>query len=132
MLLEQFKNKIVTAKEAARLVQSGDRVFVHGSAAAPTELLNALVARASELESVRIVHLHTEGPAPHVAPGLERSFRHEALFIGQNVRQAVREGRADYLPIFLSDIPELFRSGGLPLTLQQKSERSGTSTRRRA
>lgn len=105
----------VTAEEALRAVRSGDRVFVHGAAAAPVALIEALAARAGDLADVRVIHLHTEAPAPYVAPGLERSFRHEALFVGANVREAVRAGRADYLPVFLSDIPQLFRSGALPL-----------------
>jgi acyl-CoA hydrolase len=107
--------KIVTADEALRAVRSGDRVFVHGAAAAPVELICALARRADDLEGVRVTHLHTEAPAPYVAPGMERSFRHEALFVGSNVREAVRAGRADYLPIFLSDIPHLFRSGAFPI-----------------
>ena len=97
------------------LVSSGDRVFVHGAAAAPQTLIRGLVARADMLRDVEITHLHTLGPAPYVAPGMERSFRHRALFVGGNVRAAVQAGRADFVPVFLSDIPELFRSGGLPL-----------------
>lgn len=111
----RLAEKLVTAEEALRAVRSGDRVFVHGAAAAPVALIEALAARANELAGVRIVHLHTEAPAPYVAPGCERSFRHEALFVGSNVREAVRAGRADYIPVFLSDIPALFRSRALPL-----------------
>jgi acyl-CoA hydrolase len=111
----RLARRVVTAEEALRAVRSGDRVFVHGAAAAPVELIEALAARAGDLEGVRVAHLHTEAPAPYVAPGMERSFRHEALFVGSNVREAVRAGRADYLPIFLSDIPHLFRSGSFPL-----------------
>src|SRR5262245_35620913 len=106
----RLASKLVTADEALRAVRSGDRVFVHGAAAAPVELIHALARRADALAGVRVTHLHTEAPAPYVAPGMERSFRHEALFVGANVREAVRAGRADYLPIFLSDIPHLFRS----------------------
>lgn len=78
-------------------------------------LLEALVGRAGELRDVGIVHIHIEGPAPHVAPEVASSFRHRALFIGPNTREAVNAGRADYVPIFLSDIPELFSSRSLPL-----------------
>lgn len=99
-------------EEAAALVQSGQRIYLHGGAAVPTALMDAVVARAPELRDVQVVHLHTEGPAPHVAPELEGHFRHLALFIGRNTRQAVAEGRADYLPVFLSAIPDLFRPGG--------------------
>src|SRR5690606_37033173 len=103
-------------EDAVAHIASGERVYVHGGAATPHVLIDALTARAPELRDVEIVHLHTEGPAPYVAPGMEPSFRHNALFIGANVRAAVRAGRADYTPIFLSEIPALFRRGGaLPL-----------------
>jgi acyl-CoA hydrolase len=103
------------AAEAVAAVRSGDRVFVHGGAAVPRALVAALVARAGELRDVELVHLHTLGPAPYVAPELAGSFRHRALFVGANVRAAVQAGRADFVPVFLSDIPALFRSGRLPL-----------------
>src|SRR3990172_6382957 len=96
----RFHSKLTSAEEAVRPIRSGDRVFVHGAAAHPIELVEALAARADELEHVRLVQLHTEGPSPCAAPGLERSFRIEALFIGGNVREAVQSGRADYLPVF--------------------------------
>jgi acyl-CoA hydrolase len=107
--------RIVTPTEAVASIQSGQQLFVHGGAATPSVLLDALVARASELRDVGIVHIHIEGPAPHVAPEVADSFRHRALFIGPNTREAVNAGRADYVPIFLSDIPELFESGIIPL-----------------
>nr|MBA4170765.1 4-hydroxybutyrate CoA-transferase [Chloroflexota bacterium] len=74
-----------------------------------------LAGRANELRDVGMVHFHIEGPAPHLAPEVADSFRHRALFIGANAREAVNEGRADYVPIFLSDVPELFTGGVLPL-----------------
>jgi len=107
--------KIVTPAEAVAGIQSGDQVYVHCAAAAPSVLLDALVARAQELEGVGVIHLHIEGPGPHLAPDMAKHFRHRALFIGPNARAAVNEGRADYVPIFLSDVPELFASGALPL-----------------
>jgi 4-hydroxybutyrate CoA-transferase len=81
----------------------------------PRALVDALVARAPELRDVEVVHLHTMGPAPYTAPALATRFRHRALFVGANVREAVHAGRADYVPVFLSDIPALFRSGRLPV-----------------
>lgn len=81
----------------------------------PQRLLQALVARAGELQDVEIVHVLTFGAAPHVAPEFAGSFRHRALFIGENTRRAVQEGRADFMPIFLSEVPRLFRDGTLPL-----------------
>ncbi|HEY6609147.1 MAG TPA: acetyl-CoA hydrolase/transferase C-terminal domain-containing protein [Candidatus Limnocylindria bacterium] len=107
--------RFVTATQAVASIRSGQQLFVHGGAATPSVLLEALVARASELRDVGVIHIHTEGPAPHLAPEVGASFRHRALFIGGNARLAVNEGRADYVPVFLSDIPELFSSGILPL-----------------
>ncbi|MCG9894207.1 MAG: hypothetical protein MH204_01870 [Fimbriimonadaceae bacterium] len=104
-----------TAAEAVKCIKSGDRVFIHGMAAAPQPLIQAMTDRAPELRNVEIVHLHTEGPAPYSAPEMAESFFVNNLFIGANVRQAVRDGRADYVPVFLSEVPVLFRQGVLPL-----------------
>jgi len=107
--------RIVSADEAVAGIGSGQQIFVHGGAATPSQLLEALARRAGELRDVGIVHFHMEGPAPHLEPEVASAFRHRALFIGGNARVAVNEGRADYVPIFLSDVPELFASGVLPL-----------------
>jgi acyl-CoA hydrolase len=107
--------RLVSAAEAVSVVDSGDRVYVHCAAATPSVLLDALVARAAELRDVTVVHLHTEGPGPHLAPEMAGHLRHRALFVGPNARQAVREGRADYVPVFLSDIPRLLETRALPL-----------------
>lgn len=108
--------KWVTAQEAVAQVRSGQRVYVQAGAATPHLLLQELVARHASLRDVELVHMHTEGPAAYALPEMEGHFRHNALFIGPNVRTAVQEGRADYTPIFLSDIPALFAAGGpLPL-----------------
>ena len=107
--------RIVTAAEAVAGIRSGDQLYLQCAAATPSVLLDALVARASELESVSVVHLHCEGPGPHLAPEMAPHFRHRALFIGPNARAAVQDGRADYVPVFLSDVPRLFESGMLPL-----------------
>lgn len=104
-------------EDAVAVIQSGQRVFVHGSCATPHVLIDALVARAADLRDVRITHLHTSGPAPYTAPELADSFRHEALFVGSNVREAVNAGRADYIPAFLSEVPILFRDGHLPINV---------------
>src|SRR5688572_23217299 len=107
--------KIVTAAEAVAGIRSRDQVYVHCAAAAPSVLLNALVARAPDLTDVGVIHLHIEGPGPHLAPAMAGHFRHRALFIGPNARRAVQERRADYVPVFLSDVPHLFERGALPL-----------------
>ncbi len=107
--------KLVSAPEAVRVVRSGDRVYIHSVAAAPRALITALAGRAGELRDVEIVQLHTEGPAPYAAPELAASFRVNALFVGKNVRDAVARGQGDYVPIFLSEVPALFRSRAMPL-----------------
>lgn len=107
--------RTISASEAVAGIRSGDQVFLHGGAATPATLLDALVARANELRDVGIVHFHTLGPGPHLAPQMAGHFRHRALFIGANAREAVNDGRADYVPVFLSDVPELFATGVLPL-----------------
>jgi acyl-CoA hydrolase len=107
--------RIVTPQEAVAHIRSGDQIYLQCAAATPEILLAALVDRAPELRDVSIVHLHTEGPGPHLAPEMAPHFRHRALFIGPNARRAVNEGRADFVPVFLSDVPALFTTGALPL-----------------
>jgi 4-hydroxybutyrate CoA-transferase len=107
--------RIVTAAEAVANVRSGDQLYLHCAASTPSVLLDALVARAPELSDVSVIHLHCEGPGPHLAPEMAGHFRHKALFIGPNARAAVNEGRADFIPVFLSDVPRLFESRLLPL-----------------
>lgn len=107
--------RFLSAADASALVRSGQRLFVHGGAATPSALLQALAARASELRDVELVHLHLEGGAPCAAVGMAGSFRTNALFLGANVRDAVARGDADYVPAFLSEMPALFRERILPL-----------------
>jgi acyl-CoA hydrolase len=107
--------KVVSASEAVAGIRSHDQVYVQCAAAAPSVLLDALVARAPALEGVGVVHLHIEGPGPHLAPEMAPHLRHRALFIGPNARAAVNDGRADYVPVFLSDVPSLFESRAVPL-----------------
>jgi len=107
--------RIVSAAEAVAGIRSGQQVYVQCAAATPSVLLDALVARAAELRGVGMIHLHTEGPGPHLAPEMAGHFRHRALFVGPNARAAVNEGRADYVPVFLSEVPALFDRGALPL-----------------
>ena len=107
--------RIVSPAEAVQSIKSGQQVYLHGAAATPSILLDALVARAAQLRNVGIIGLHLEGPGPHMAPEMAGHFRHRALFIGPNARRAVNDGRADYIPVFLSDIPQLFLRRLLPL-----------------
>jgi 4-hydroxybutyrate CoA-transferase len=106
--------RAVTAAEATAVVRSGTSVFIHGAAATPTPLIEALAAR-RDLADVRLYHLHTAGPAPFAALGRESEFRSVSFFTGAPLRPAIEEGRADFIPIFLSDIPGLFTSGAVRL-----------------
>jgi acetyl-CoA hydrolase len=113
--MEMFKKKSVTAEEAVTSIQSGQRVFLTGNASVPQKVMKALVARAPELQDVEIVQVLTIGSSEYAAPELEGHLRVNTLFISDNVRKAVNEGRADFTPCFLSEIPGLFKSGYLPL-----------------
>jgi 4-hydroxybutyrate CoA-transferase len=108
--------KIVSdAREAVLPIESGHRVYLHEAAMAPHALIAAMTERARELSGVEVVHLHTNAEAPYVAPEMAGHVRHNALFVGANVRAAVQDGRADFTPVFLSEVPSLFRDGTLPL-----------------
>src|SRR5688572_32786929 len=103
-------DKVVSAAEAIARIRPGRRILIGSGAAEPLSLVDALAHHAEHLFDNEIVHLLTLGPAPYVSPELASRFRHTAFFIGPNVRQAVQEGRADFIPVFLSDIPELIHS----------------------
>jgi acyl-CoA hydrolase len=107
--------KRVSAAEAVSVIASGNRVFVHTAAAAPQVLVQAMTERASQLREVEVVHLHTEGVADYVRPEYRDSFHANCLFVGANMRAAVASGEADYVPVFLSEVPGLFRKKILPL-----------------
>ena len=109
----KIPNKM-TADEAVKLIKSGDRVLIQGGSATPQALINAMVARAPELKKVELVHLHTEGACGYTNPDLRDSFFTNAFFIGGNIRKNIGD-TADYIPIFLSDIPSLFREGYMDL-----------------
>jgi len=112
---DRYESKITTPQAAVSKVRSGQRVFIGSGAAEPQLLVQALAQRGHELADTQIAHILTLGNAPYADPKLEDGFRHNALFIGPNVREAVAEGRADYTPVFLSEIPRLFRRGKLPI-----------------
>jgi 4-hydroxybutyrate CoA-transferase len=114
MLASDWSSRGVAPDDAVSLVTSGMRVFVHGAAATPHPLLTALSKRA-DLEGVRLYHMHTEGEAPWTAPGIAERLRSVSLFCGPALRDPVAEGRADFVPVFLSDIPALFHNGVIPL-----------------
>jgi acyl-CoA hydrolase len=106
----------MSAEEAVKLIKSGDRVLIQGGSATPQALIKAMVARAPELRGVEVVHLHTEGECGYTAPELSKSFHTHAFFIGGNIRNMVGL-TVDYIPIFLSDIPSLFRLGYMELDI---------------
>ncbi len=105
----------ISGEEAVKAIKPGDRVFVHGGAATPHFLLGKLVERASELWDVELVSISMQGEAPIADEKYRQSFRINSLFVSQNIREAVNDGRGDYVPIFLSEIPNLFKRGILPL-----------------
>jgi acyl-CoA hydrolase len=109
--------KLTTAEEAVKIIKSGDHVFIQSVAAAPQQLIRAMTARANKLRDVKIFHLHTEGEAPYSSPEYAKSFHTNALFIGANMRKAVESGEADYIPVFLSEVPALFRKKIIPLNV---------------
>lgn len=113
--LDAYRARRTSAGRALEAVQSGHRVYVHQGCAKPLALIEALVARAPELRGVEIVHLATAGPAEYTRPEMAGHFRHNAFFVAENTRSAVREGRAGYIPIFISEIEGLFESGAMPL-----------------
>ncbi|MDP1917180.1 MAG: acetyl-CoA hydrolase/transferase C-terminal domain-containing protein [Myxococcales bacterium] len=109
-----WKPRAVSADDAVKVIKSGDKVFIHGASATPTTLLDALCRR-TDLEDVTLYHLHTSGPAAFVEPQHAGRFFSVSLFTGGALRGPISEGRADFMPIFLSDIPSLFTTGSIPL-----------------
>ena len=111
----EYVKKLQTPDEALRCVESGMRVYIQPGCAEPETLVEALMRRGPAVRDVEIVHMMTMGCAPYVAPEMEGHFRHNAVFIGGNVRDAINDGRADYTPIYLSEIEGLFESGEMPI-----------------
>ncbi|MCC6333967.1 MAG: acetyl-CoA hydrolase/transferase family protein [Myxococcales bacterium] len=109
-----WKQQAVSADDAVKHVKSGDRVFVHGASATPTPLLDAMCRR-GDLENVTLYHLHTSGHCAYAEPHLAGRFFSVSLFIGSHLRTPIAEGRADFMPVFLSEIPRLFGSQAIPL-----------------
>ncbi|MBX9687991.1 MAG: hypothetical protein K2X27_14895 [Candidatus Obscuribacterales bacterium] len=112
---EDYKRRLCTADEAVKSIKSGDSIYVHSHGANPTSVVEAMVRRAPDLRNITIRQLMTMGNAPYAQPEYAESFRVSAFFIGPNIRQAVNEGRADYMPISLSEIPCLISSREVPV-----------------
>lgn len=111
--VKKYTSKLVSAEEAVKVIKSNDKVVVQPGCAAPLDLINAMVQRKDELNNVEIYHILVVGDLPYVRPGMENHFRHKAFFIGGNTRNAVNEGRAEFIPIFLSEVTMLFKRGVL-------------------
>jgi len=112
---EKYASQITTSREAVSRIRAGQRIFVGTGCASPIQLIEALTARSSELADTEIVHLLTLGNAPYAHQSLAQNFHVNSFFIAANVREVIQKGLGDYTPIFLSDIPKLFKSGQLPL-----------------
>jgi len=110
-----FIYKAVSAAEAVKVIKSYDRIYIQAAAAAPQELINAMSARHEELRGVEVCHLHTEGDAPYANPKYKDSFHVNSLFIGANVRHTLKAGNGSYTPVFLSEVPNLFKRNILPV-----------------
>ncbi|MCF8241595.1 MAG: 4-hydroxybutyrate CoA-transferase [Melioribacteraceae bacterium] len=108
---KKYMTKIVSAEDAVKVIKSGDKVVVQPGCAAPLELIKPMVDRKEELYGVDIYHILVVGDLPYTKPGMEKHFRHKAFFIGGNTRKAVNEGRAEFIPIFLSEVTLLFKKG---------------------
>ncbi|MGQ9533758.1 MAG: acetyl-CoA hydrolase/transferase family protein [bacterium] len=112
---DEYKKKKCSIEEAVSVVKSNDRIYISGNAATPMTLSQALATRKDELKNVEVTHVLLFGDDPLSKPGMEGHFRHNSLFVGPGDRAAVNDGRADYIPVFLYEIPDLFYSGLLPI-----------------
>jgi len=106
-----YRRRVTSAELAVRSIASGDRVWIHPGCNTPKRLIDAMVERAPQLEGVEVVHILTLAEAPYAEPGMEAHFRHRAMFAGDNVRRAVNDGRADFVPIHLHEVPLLISRG---------------------
>lgn len=113
--VNEYKEKLVSASEAVAEIKSGERIYISGNAATPFVLMKALASRKDELKDIELVHVLLVGEDPLSSREMHGHFRHNSLFVGPADRQAINEGRADYIPIFLHQIPNLFYSGQMPL-----------------
>ncbi|MBK7106188.1 MAG: acetyl-CoA hydrolase/transferase family protein [Ignavibacteriae bacterium] len=108
---EKYKSKVFSSDDALKVVKSGDKIVIQPGCAAPMELIKALVRKKDELSDVILYHILIVGDLPYLAPGMEKHFTHKAFFIGGNARKSINEGRAEFIPIFLSEVTMLFKRG---------------------
>ena len=109
--IKKYNSKLISSDDAVTMVRSGDNIVVQPGCAAPLELIRALVRRKDELFDVNLYHILIVGDLPYVKPGMEKHFKHVAFFMGANTREAINEGRAHFIPIFLSEVTLLFKNG---------------------
>lgn len=109
--ISKYKSKVVTSDEAVEVIRSGNKVVIQPGCAAPMELIRAMVRKKDQLEDVEIYHILIVGDLPYLHEGMEPHFKHKAFFIGGNARKAVNSGRAEFIPIFLSEVTLLFKNG---------------------
>jgi len=112
-----YSKKLTTSDEAVKKIKSGDNIVIQPGCAVPLELVRAMVRRKDDLENVTIYHILIVGELPYVDPGMEKHFKHKAFFTGANVRRAVHEGRSEFIPIFLSEVPLLFKRNIIPVDI---------------
>ncbi len=110
-----MKEQYISAEEAVKRIQSGNRVFLHGSAATPVTLINAMQQRHTELKNIELVSITNLGEADFNKPEYQESFFFNSLFVSSNTRAVANSAHGDYVPIFLSEIPQLFRKAILPI-----------------
>ncbi|MBN1131249.1 MAG: hypothetical protein JXA71_19825, partial [Chitinispirillaceae bacterium] len=110
-----FQSKQMTAKQAISKIRAGDRIFIGTGCGQPQMLVEELVSADNQIVDAEIYHLLTSGDAPYIREEYARKFRTYSFFLAANVREAIASGRGDYVPIFLSDIPSLFKTGRLPI-----------------
>jgi len=108
-------SKHTTAEEAVKLIKSNDHVFLQSAASTPLQLVNAMTKRHKELKNVTVYSIHTEGDAPYAEEQYAESFNVKTMFVGKNIRKYVQSGRAQYIPMFLSEIPLAFKDKVLPV-----------------
>jgi len=112
-----YSKKLTAADEAVKKIKSGDNIVIQPGCAVPLELVRAMVRRKDDLENVTIYHILIVGELPYINPGMEKHFKHKAFFTGANARKAVQEGRAEFIPIFLSEVPLLFKRNIIPVDI---------------
>lgn len=112
---KDYQSKLTDADQALNYIKSGERVVIGHACAEPSYLIDTMVAKCEQYENVEIVHMVAMGKASYAQPGMEKYFRHNALFVGGSTRKAIAEGRGDYTPCFFYKIPSLFTNGSLPV-----------------